>query len=49
MKTVQQLVRIPGGDQKARRIEHRVSGADASPYLVCSAVLAGMLYGIETS
>lgn len=40
-------VRIPGGDPKARRIEHRVSGADANPYLVCSAVLAGMLYGIE--
>lgn len=40
-------VRIPGGDNKARRIEHRVSGADANPYLVCSAVLAGMLYGIE--
>ncbi|WP_296403019.1 glutamine synthetase family protein [Psychrobacter sp.] len=40
-------VRIPGGDSKARRIEHRVSGADANPYLVCSAVLAGILYGIE--
>lgn len=40
-------VRIPGGDTNARRIEHRVSGADANPYLVCSAVLAGMLYGIE--
>ncbi|GAA0312666.1 glutamine synthetase family protein [Psychrobacter aestuarii] len=40
-------VRIPGGDTKARRIEHRVSGADANPYLVCSAVLAGILYGIE--
>lgn len=40
-------VRIPGGDSQARRIEHRVSGADANPYLVCSAVLAGMLYGIE--
>ncbi len=40
-------VRIPGGDFGARRIEHRVSGADANPYLVCSAVLAGILYGIE--
>lgn len=40
-------VRIPGGDVTARRIEHRVSGADANPYLVCSAVLAGLLYGIE--
>ncbi|PIE46703.1 MAG: glutamine synthetase [Gammaproteobacteria bacterium] len=39
-------IRIPGGDNKARRIEHRVSGADANPYLVCSAVLAGILHGI---
>lgn len=40
-------IRIPGGDFKARRIEHRVSGADANPYLVCSAVLAGMLHGLQ--
>lgn len=40
-------IRIPGGPQSARRIEHRVAGADANPYLVCAAVLGGMLYGIQ--
>ncbi len=40
-------IRIPGGPHAARRIEHRVAGADANPYLVCAAVLGGMLYGIE--
>ena len=32
-------VRIPGGANAARRIEHRVAGADANPYLVLAAVL----------
>ncbi|WP_221794139.1 glutamine synthetase family protein [Oceanobacter mangrovi] len=40
-------IRIPESDPEARRIEHRVSGADANPYLVLAAVLAGSLYGIE--
>ncbi|MGB1092128.1 MAG: glutamine synthetase family protein [Oceanobacter sp.] len=40
-------VRIPESDPTARRIEHRVSGADANPYLVLAAVLAGSLYGID--
>ncbi|PID65038.1 MAG: glutamine synthetase [Gammaproteobacteria bacterium] len=40
-------IRIPGGPCAARRIEHRVAGADANPYLVCAAVLGGALYGIE--
>lgn len=40
-------IRIPGGPTAARRIEHRVAGADANPYLVCAAVLGGMLYGLE--
>ena len=31
----------------ARRIEHRVAGADANPYLVLAAVLAGVLQGLE--
>jgi glutamine synthetase len=39
--------RIPAGGGAARRIEHRVAGADANPYLVMAAVLAGMLHGIE--
>jgi len=29
------------------RIEHRVAGADANPYLVLAAILAGIDYGIE--
>jgi glutamine synthetase len=40
-------VRIPGGNHKARRIEHRVAGADANPYLVLSSILGGALMGIE--
>ena len=40
-------IRIPGGPNKARRIEHRVSGADANPYLVLAAVLGAALAGIE--
>lgn len=40
-------VRIPGGSHKARRIEHRVAGADANPYLVLSSILGGALLGIE--
>lgn len=40
-------VRIPGGPHPARRIEHRVAGADANPYLVIATVLASALHGIE--
>lgn len=40
-------VRIPGGSDKARRIEHRVAGADANPYLTVALVLAGMHYGLQ--
>ncbi len=40
-------LRVPAGDHKAMRIEHRVAGADANPYLVATAIIAGMLYGIE--
>lgn len=39
-------LRIPVSDAKNRRVEHRVAGADANPYLLCAAVLAGMHYGI---
>ena len=39
-------LRIPNGNQKARRIEHRVAGADANPYLILAAILSGILYGI---
>ena len=40
-------VRIPAGEADARRIEHRVAGADANPYLVLAAILAGVLFGLE--
>lgn len=39
--------RVPTGAPKARRIEHRIAGADANPYLVIAAILAGMLHGLE--
>ena len=40
-------IRIPGGDSIARRIEHRVAGADANPYLVLASILGSALIGIE--
>ena len=40
-------VRIPGGAAAARRIEHRVAGADANPYLVMAGILGAALIGIE--
>jgi glutamine synthetase len=40
-------LRIPAGPAVARRIEHRVAGADANPYLALAAVLAGILDGLE--
>ncbi|MCG8273479.1 glutamine synthetase family protein [Aquamicrobium sp. NLF2-7] len=40
-------IRIPGGSHKARRIEHRVAGADANPYLVLASVLGSALIGME--
>ena len=39
-------LRIPSGNGMARRIEHRVAGADANIYLVVAAVLAGAHYGL---
>ncbi len=40
-------LRVPADVPAATRIEHRVSGADANPYLAIAAILAGMLHGIE--
>ncbi|MEX3777798.1 glutamine synthetase family protein [Pseudomonas sp. MYb118] len=40
-------VRVPESDPKNLRIEHRLSGADANPYLVLAAILVGMEYGLE--
>jgi glutamine synthetase len=41
-------IRIPaGGGMGARRIEHRMPGADANPYLVLAALLHSMADGID--
>ncbi|SFC49051.1 glutamate--putrescine ligase [Tropicimonas isoalkanivorans] len=40
-------VRVPSGDHRARRIEHRLSGGDVNPYLTIAAVLGAALNGIE--
>ena len=40
-------VRVPAGKPAARRLEHRVAGADANPYLMFAVLLAAMLAGIE--
>ena len=42
-------VRVPAGDAGSRRLEFRVPGADANPYLVLAAVLAGARHGLESS
>jgi len=39
-------VRVPNGPPAARRLEHRIAGAEAHPHLVLAAILAGMLEGI---
>ncbi len=39
-------VRVPATDAANLRLEHRLAGADANPYLVCAWVLAGMLHGL---
>jgi glutamine synthetase len=38
--------RIPAGPPHSRRVEHRVAGADANPYLLCAIVLAAMHHGL---
>jgi glutamine synthetase len=40
-------VRVIGGSASSQRIECRVPGADANPYLVAAAVIAAALHGIE--
>jgi glutamine synthetase len=39
-------LRIPLSNAENRRVEHRVAGADANPYLLTAAVLAGIHYGL---
>jgi len=40
-------IRIPVSNDENRRIEHRISGADANPYLVMAAIIEAMLEGLE--
>jgi glutamine synthetase len=40
-------IRAPVSDAKNLRFEHRVSGADANPYLVTAAILAGVHCGLK--
>ncbi|MDF2094554.1 glutamine synthetase family protein [Aquibaculum arenosum] len=39
-------MRVPIGSGKARRIESRVAGADANPYLALASMIAGIHHGI---
>ncbi|WP_017908481.1 glutamine synthetase family protein [Xanthomonas sp. SHU 199] len=39
-------MRVPHSDPANTRIEHRIAGADANPYLVVAAVLAGIEHGL---
>ncbi|MDZ7709778.1 MAG: glutamine synthetase family protein [Roseovarius sp.] len=40
-------LRIPGGPNAARRIEHRVAGGDINPYLTFAAILGAAITGID--
>ncbi len=40
-------VRIPGSKPDSTRIEHRLGGADANPYLATAGIIAGILDGLE--
>ncbi|MGS2744954.1 glutamine synthetase family protein [Halomonas sp. LS-001] len=39
-------VRVPAGPKEARRVEHRVAGADVNPYLLLATVLASIHHGL---
>ncbi len=39
-------LRVPAGAPATRHVEHRVSGADANPYLALAALLAGVHHGM---
>ena len=41
--------RVPHGPPASRRVEHRVAGADANPYLLTATVLAGMHLGLDAA
>ena len=42
-------LRIPRANGAGTRIEHRVAGADANPYLVIASILAGMRHGMTNT
>ncbi|NND49635.1 MAG: glutamine synthetase, partial [Rhizobiales bacterium] len=42
-------VRVPPSGDADRRLEHRIAGADACPYLMLAGVLAGMLHGLTNN
>ena len=39
-------LRVPATRGPAARLEHRIAGADANPYLVAAAVIAGAMHGL---
>lgn len=41
-------LRVPASSPEAARVEHRIAGADANPYLVLTGILAGMLEGLKS-
>ncbi|MCW4151603.1 glutamine synthetase family protein [Halomonas sp. 18H] len=40
-------IRIPSGPNAARRLEHRVAGADVNPYLLMASLLAAIDHGLR--
>lgn len=40
-------MRVPGGPDASRHVEHRICGADANPYLAAALVLEGLYRGIN--
>jgi glutamine synthetase len=41
------VLSVTGGAEAVRRIEHRMAGADANPYLAFAAILAGIHHGLS--
>ena len=42
-------IRLPETSGPGARLEHRISGADVNPYLAITAILGGMLHGLDTA
>ena len=40
-------LRVPGGENKSRRIEHRVAGSDVNPYLLIASIILGVEKGLK--